>query len=269
MAENIFTSKSTLGFNQIQNRLNPFINFEDLDFISTASAINNFKQGETGDCWLLGALTSINQIPKGRRLLQNILKPLPNGDVQVTLIGAAKSYIITKEEIRYIPKLSSGCEKVKALEIAVLKHQRSNWLLSLKYTMCNAPYGKKRANMYDTGFMPSSYGSLDTNYDEYAMFLLTGFKPNDYFNKEDELEKALPELEKNKKSYAITVSFHSGEDDFIYNGQIFMPHHSYAVKEFRNEFFVLINPYDTSKEWFIPYKEVKKHKSSIVAVKIA
>lgn len=268
MTENIFTTKRFLNFNEKANTLNPFVEIEDLEFVSTSRAIKHFKQGTVGDCWLLAALEAINQIPRCRQLLQNILKPLPNGDVKVTLIGAAKIYTITKEEIRYIPGLSSGCEKVKALEIAVLKHQRSNWLLSLKYTISNTPYEKKRENMYDMSFMPSHYGALNFNYANYALFLLTGLRPDNYFMRENELEKNLPELKKNKKSYAITVSFHSGEETFIYNGQTFRTSHIYAVKEFKSNCLVLINPHDTSKEYFIPYKEVKNHNPSIIAVKI-
>lgn len=82
----------------------------------------NFSQGNTGDCWLLAAIISINNTPKGKEILNNSLKVNDDGSVRVHLKGVNRTYTISKEELIGNTSYVEGDLDVRAIEIAVNKY---------------------------------------------------------------------------------------------------------------------------------------------------
>ena len=82
----------------------------------------DFKQGNTGDCWLLASIKAISSRPKGLRILNDSIKVNNDGSVTVTLKGVNKTYTISKEELESNIQLSRGDGDIRALEIAVNKY---------------------------------------------------------------------------------------------------------------------------------------------------
>lgn len=81
-----------------------------------------FKQGSTGDCWLLASIKAIASRSKGLQILNDSVKVNNDGSVIVTLKGVNKTYTISKEELESNIQFSSGDGDVRALEIAVNKY---------------------------------------------------------------------------------------------------------------------------------------------------
>lgn len=82
----------------------------------------NFSQGNTGDCWLLASIISINNTPMGKEILNKSLEVNNDGSVTVHLKGVNKTYIISKEELMGNTSYIEGDLDVRALEIAVNKY---------------------------------------------------------------------------------------------------------------------------------------------------
>lgn len=81
----------------------------------------DFRQGNTGDCWLLASIKSIASSPKGLKILNDSIKVNKDGSIDVTLKGPGKTYHITRAELYGNTQLSTGDADVRALEIAVEK----------------------------------------------------------------------------------------------------------------------------------------------------
>jgi len=86
-----------------------------------------FKQGRTGDCWLLSGLISMINHDKrfgedGTQILSNIISINENGDYIVNFKGADKQYTVTKDELKKNKHLAVGDGDVRVLELAVDKY---------------------------------------------------------------------------------------------------------------------------------------------------
>lgn len=82
------------------------------------------KQGQTGDCYLLSFIKTMDSKTKGRELLNSLRKDLPNGDVLITCKGNGKTYRITKEEILNADNFSVGDDDMRVWELAMDKYRR-------------------------------------------------------------------------------------------------------------------------------------------------
>ena len=81
-----------------------------------------FKQGNTGDCWLIASIIAINNSDKGKKILNDSIKVNDDGTISVYLKGVKKSYTFTRKEIEANTDLSSGDLDVRAIELAVEKY---------------------------------------------------------------------------------------------------------------------------------------------------
>ena len=77
---------------------------------------NDFKQGQTGDCWLLAAIAAMAETPEGREKLNNMLSIDENNNITVNLNGI--KIMVSKEELEANDKLASGDLDVRAFEYA-------------------------------------------------------------------------------------------------------------------------------------------------------
>lgn len=84
----------------------------------------NFKQGNTGDCWLLSGINSMVSTPEGRQLVNESIKLDKNGNYEITLKGVNKTYTVTPQELKGSNNLSTGDGDLRAVEIAVDKYFR-------------------------------------------------------------------------------------------------------------------------------------------------
>lgn len=112
-----------MTFNGIRCRYNDKGKLEKVN--DANGQIGEFKQGGTGDCWLLSAVTALNNNDAGKEMLKDIVKADGNGNVTVSLKGANKTYTISADELDSKDfgekSYSKGDRDVLAIEVAVEK----------------------------------------------------------------------------------------------------------------------------------------------------
>lgn len=206
---------------------------------------NSFKQGQVGDCWLLGSIQAIAQNEKGKQLLNDSIKILDNGNVEVTLKGVNKTYTFTQEEIKNRKELSSGDLDVRALEMAVQKYIEENpdelhsWSDQFEGNSGHTAFkilvgGKNKESI--GGFLNSSTTKWN----------ITDRTIN-HFN---DLDCIAVTASSSKKNYAFVDG--NGKQ------QELLGHHMYAIKGSDEQNVYLVNPHDTSKVITVPRNEYKK-----------
>lgn len=81
----------------------------------------DFKQGHTGDCWLLASIKALASDEKGLEKLNNMISVQKDGEklTSVTVHLQGKDYVISSEELHSAVEYSTGDLDVRALEIAV------------------------------------------------------------------------------------------------------------------------------------------------------
>lgn len=84
----------------------------------------SYKQGQTGDCWLLAGIQSLAMTPQGKKMLDNAVKVDKKGNATVTLKGVGKKYTVTARDLKCSNELSTGDTDVRALEIAMDRYFR-------------------------------------------------------------------------------------------------------------------------------------------------
>lgn len=85
----------------------------------------NFSQNsKSADCWLLSMIRGFTRSDKGREILNNSLKKLPDGTIEVNLKGIGKKYSISEKELAESNNLANGDMDIRAFEIALDKYFR-------------------------------------------------------------------------------------------------------------------------------------------------
>ena len=92
----------------------PVVQNQDTTF--NGKVDKDFKQGQTGDCWLLAAIAAMAETPEGREKLNNMLSIDENNNITVNLNGI--KIMVSKEELEANDKLASGDLDVRAFEYA-------------------------------------------------------------------------------------------------------------------------------------------------------
>lgn len=198
---------------------------------------------KTGDCWLLAGVNSLNQTDWGREIIKNSLKPDAHGGVVVTLNGAKcsqKDFHITAEDLKNAQqneKYSVGDNDMTAIELAVEK-----------YAQLQVKEGK-----LDKSADKLISGGIDISVYE----LFTGKSPHLYIMPDSRLTDCFDKIEKNPGEYAIYCSFLKDEDSMYKD-------HAYTLKSIeKNENgsknAVLLNPWDSSKTYTVPFEDFKNN----------
>lgn len=106
---------------------NPKLNEARLNSTKNKTFKGQVKQGKTGDCWLLAGLNSIIANPSALKQLEKQVKYNPKtGNYSVYMNGLKQTYVVTKEDLKNYTAISSGSEKVNAVEIAMDKYMRDS-----------------------------------------------------------------------------------------------------------------------------------------------
>ena len=211
----------------------------------TDGIINNTKQGKLGDCWLL---SSVHGIAKhNSQIFKDIIKIAPNGDVTINLLGAKRSYTMSKNELDNAikqQKYSTGDKDMVAIELAFEKFRKENIAngkanVNNRYNLC-----------YLSGYSESDYlyGGQPKN----AIEVLTGKKVNTLSNtgnNQFHFENNVVKMGKispnelleytNKPDNTIIISL----DETGPHGQA----HAYLYDSQDEQNFYLIDTMDTSK----------------------
>lgn len=100
------------------------VEFNELELSSSQELdgkIENSKQGfGVGDCGVLSTVNAFSYTQYGRQILDDALEYTDNGDVNVTLKGLNRTYLITKDEIEN-STYASGDKDMLAVELALEK----------------------------------------------------------------------------------------------------------------------------------------------------
>lgn len=201
----------------------------------------SFKQGQTGDCWLLAGIKSLSMTADGKKLLDNAVKVDKNGNATVTLKGVGKKYTVTARDLKCSNELSTGDSDVRALEIAMDRYFREK--------------------------TPDGRADIDGNSVGKALALIGDPKKTQEFVGQQDVAKGIVSLAdsgmKNKAAVTgmsgnidprdINAIDENGKKVDVYNA------HAYSIKEIAVDGITLINPHDTSHTLKMSLEDYIRH----------
>ena len=234
--------------NKLMDRYNHIDQTEN--YLPNGKIDHDFKQGNTGDCWLIASIKALANSPKGLKMLNDSVKVNKDGSVTVTLKGVNKTYTFTKEEINGNTQLSTGDLDVRAIEMAFDKY----------FTEEREVNGKVDLN---GNSMITAYNIL-TGKDGYVNF--------SFINLFKDREITQEEIDKfNDKNHIVCVSSHNGKKDInikAANGSdaLLTGNHAYAVSRADKNYVYLINPWDTSTEIKVDIQTFKEFFNNLTVV---
>lgn len=174
----------------------------------------DFKQGKTGDCWVLAGLDSITHDPKALEQLNKQISVDKNGNVTVELRGVGKTYTISRKELLSATELSSGDLDARAVEIAVNKYRIDAKGRNIK--------GGHTSDFYDMMFGSGTKQKMTARN-------LDDVQRNDSIASCGNLKKDTYAYNENGKKVPL------------------VDHHAYSISRITNDTVYLVNPWDTSE----------------------
>ncbi len=207
----------------------------------------DFKQGRTGDCWLLAGVISLCKKPNGKTRLESLLKvDEKTGDVTVTLKGVKKTYKIPYSEIQGSKHLSGGDGDMRALELAFDKYIRE------------LAYNKElMANQVDI--------QGNTTYYLYQVLFGDG---KDFGKYKPSMNK---DFNNPNKSFCIGAGMFDASPTECRDAVIdskgkridFVTGHAYAVVKADEKYVYLVNPWDSKETLKVEHAQLEKLKPNV------
>lgn len=245
--------------------------------------IEDFKQGKTGDCWLLSGLKSLADTKEGARAIKDSIFQDTDGNVHVTLQGVNETYAFSpKEIVDAKERLSTGDDDARVIELAVEAHRKQLLDRGIKREDHIEHFNRELGSRVGNG---SNESPLKSGFSSEIFFLLTGKDNFDYFiqapiqkeetlayrikkflfrspqkpptlekennismsndNIRTDLNSYLTLMQKNSGKYACSVGF---QEDHGISGHAIVDRHSYTVESIDNNYVTIVDPHNSSKK---------------------
>ena len=196
-----------------------------------------FKQGNTGDCWLLAGIQGLSMTKEGKAILEKSVKVDNKGNATVTLSGVGKTYKITARDLKCSNELSTGDTDIRALEIAMDRYFREE-----------IPNGNADidGNTVSKAFelLADPQKTLSTGGKKGVATVLADIQANGLKSR-----ASVTGMSGNIDPKGMDATNEKGEKVKMYNG------HAYTIKSADSNYVYLINPHNTASTIKIPVKQ--------------
>lgn len=253
------------------------------DYIKVNEEIEDTKQGNIGDCWLISGLVSLSYTEEGRKIIDDAITVNSDEEFTVTFNGINKSYTITAEEILNSRgrEYSYGDDDVVLMELAVEKalNDIKDGVVEVdKNTRDNLIGKQNEDNVLNGGYFskltylltgrPAEYRKNNEKKTFYKFLKTIGINTGE--NKD--FTNILDKIEKNPEAGCSTMGFYNknGEEKVIatdVNGnEVILTYgggHAWSIKSVEGDCVTLTNPWDSSIEVTLTKEEIEKHPADI------
>lgn len=227
--------------------------------------IDDYSQGNSGDCWLLSGLSAFNSSETGRKIIKKAIGKKFFKDVYTVKLGG-KNYTVSERELQVAKsqaKYSFGDDDVLIMELAFEQYRKDALLGNVEDPTLNYErLGQEKDVLNGGTFSQMTYAltgktAQNVNRDSYDY--------NDNFSVAFDAKKQYPD------DYAIVVYFspenenstltavNSSGKEIVVANQI---NHGWAVQSVQNGYVTLVNPWDTNIKEVFSLDEIKAKSTS-------
>lgn len=231
---------------------NPKLNEARLNTTKNKTFKGQVKQGKTGDCWLLAGLNSSIANPSALKQLEKQVKYDPKtGNYSVYMNGLKQTYVVTKEDLKNYTAISSGSEKVNAVEIAMDKYMRdSAYNEKGRFFGVDEKFGSVGSVTIDANFSSTLWNTLfGDNYNYKMRFQIDPLKED--FNNPRRLYGFSLSGSDDKRTVLGVASSNKSKDYEI------ISRHAYSIIGSDEKNIYFSNPWDSSEKITISRADFK------------